>query len=231
MGIVSYRTPAELKAYVEASHGSPLSKSLPELPYDATFSLHRMGVFQALGATLILLMFLTGVVPAYYFVKHTEWYLIPLAVPVWMMSFTLTVLLAKWTIIRGYSEHKIQINSAGFLRWWFVDRAVHLWEFWVGNYFKDTLLLWLVYRMMGAKIQPSATLKATIQEFDLVKIGACVSINHQIRCRIFMPSEASEKATTPWFRKISISKKSVIRGMLSPGVSVGEGAYVEIRSV
>ena len=46
-----------------------------------------------------------------------------------------------------------------WIRWWFVDRAVALWEKTVGNFLKDTVMLNVVYMCMGASAPLSARLK------------------------------------------------------------------------
>ena len=124
----------------------------------------------------------------------------------------------------------MSIPSIAYLRWWFVDRAVSLWEFWVGWFVQDTPLISLFYKMMGAKVHRSAAIDSFIREFDLVDVGKHASIQHPIRCHRFGPwSEAS--APTIRFRPVSIGSGSVVKGMVCLGASVGDGALVEKLSV
>jgi hypothetical protein len=111
-----------------------------------------------------------------------------------LLSFTLRVMvLAKWAVIGRYREREMEIASIAYLQWCWVDRALHLWEFSVGLYIHDTLLLWLVYWLMGAKMHPSVKLDAFVREFDLVEIKEEPSIDYQIHCRKFGPRKDEEE--------------------------------------
>merc|ERR1719330_69882 len=79
------------------------------------------------------------------------WVWFPIVVPTWMVSFSILTVLAKWIVIGKYQEGVISASSTAFVRWWFVDRIVALWEFWVGNIVNDTLLMNYFYILMGAK--------------------------------------------------------------------------------
>jgi acetyltransferase-like isoleucine patch superfamily enzyme len=96
---------------------------------------------------------------------------------------------------------------------------------------QDTLLLWLFYWLMGAKIHPSVKLGAFVREFDLVKNKEEAYIDYHIQCRKFGPWKDEEEGPRLSFRRISVQKNSVIGGMLSPGVTIGEAAKVEESSV
>jgi hypothetical protein len=94
----------------------------------------------------------------------------PLAVPVWLFNFSLSLVVSKWILIGRCREGVMTIPSAAFIRWWWVDRAVHVWEQWVGVFFMGTPLLWVFCWLMGAKIHPSARIETFMREFDLVRI-------------------------------------------------------------
>jgi hypothetical protein len=148
-----------------------------------------------------------------------------------MFCFTLSVIIAKWAVVGKYREGQVSIPSLAYARWWWIDRALHLWEFWVGRYLLDTPLIWIVYVLMGAKIHSSTKLDAFIREFDLVKISEGASIEHEVRCRKFGSASGEGRRSTLRFRSIYVGKHSTVLGMLSPGVSVGESAIIQRRSV
>jgi hypothetical protein len=82
-----------------------------------------------------------------------------------------------------------------------------------------------------AKIHPCVKLEAFVREFDLVEIKEEASIDYHIHCRKFGPWKDKEEGPRLRFRRIYVQKNSVISGMLSPGVTIGEAAKVEKSSV
>ena len=68
----------------------------------------------------------------------------------------------KWTLIGKYKQGKLQVQSLAYVQWWLVDRAVALWEAWIGKFFLDTPVLNTFYIVMGAKINMAATLNSFI---------------------------------------------------------------------
>jgi hypothetical protein len=90
---------------------------------------------------------------------------------------------------RHHPEHSIP-TMVGTV----VDRAVELWEFWMGGgVILDTPLINIFYFLMGAKIHITAQhrtfgfVRSFVREFDLVEIlvKECASIQHPIKCRKF----------------------------------------------
>ena len=244
-----YSVPLALKTHILASRGATFPVELPKLKNVGSpeLSWNAMGIIQMLGGVWILLLFAASVIPAYYITSvaatantksifyvggsFVRWLWFPLAVPGFMVSFTAGVIVMKWLVIGRYEECEMSSPSVSFLRWWLIDRAVELWEFWIGHFLLDTPLLWLFYRLLGAKIHPSAKLDAFIREFDLVSIEEGASIEHQIRCRKFVSWAKDEAGPRLQFRSISVGKDCRVRGMLSPGVSLEEKSSVGIRSV
>lgn len=239
-----YETPAALKSHILETQGDSFPTTLPSLPRleSITISWLLMGVIQSIGVVILLGLFAATIVAAYYFAVFVivdgttegfslKWLLLPLVVPCWMLTFSLMAILAKWIVIGRYRECELAIPSTAFLRWWWIDRVVHLWEFWVGQFVANTPLIWFFYRLMGAQISPSVELGGwAIREFDLVKIGEGVSFESDLLCRKFGPWE-EEEGPTLRFRSVSVAKNSVVRGILFPGVCVGENSFVERRSV
>jgi len=74
-----------------------------------------------------------------------SWVFLPIVIPTWMVSFSFTVILMKWLIIWKYKEGIVSIPSFAYLQWWFVDRVVALWEFWVGRFILDCPLINVFY--------------------------------------------------------------------------------------
>ena len=248
-----YSTPRALKDFVLNNQGAPLLLNLPKLSEIESNSLSwsKMGVAQAFCSVFLIFAFTTAIVPAWYVGKYMArnyaqsfavntiegsveltWIWFPIVIPTWMVSYSLLVALFKWLIIGRYTEGIVGVPSFAFLRWWFVDRSVALWEFFVGRFVKDTPLINLFYTLMGANIHRSASVNTFIREFDLVTIGENASVEYQIHCRKFgaWDVHSAEKASLN-FRQTSVGKNSVVKGMLCPGVTVGEGSLIEKQSV
>ena len=248
-----YSTPRTLKDYVLNNQGAPLQLNLPKLSNIESYSLSwsKMGLAQAFCSVFLLFTFTSAIVPAWFvgkymannyaqsFVVDTSkgsleltWIWFPIVIPVWMASYSVLVGLFKWLIIGRYREGIVDVPSFAFLRWWFVDRSVALWEFFVGRFVKDTPLINLFYTLMGAKIHRSASVNAFIREFDLVSIGEKASVEYQIHCRKFGAWDVySPEVASLRFRQTSVGKNSVVRGMICPGVAIGEGSFIEKQAV
>ena len=245
-----YLTPAELKQFVHGSQGVPLEISKPKLAklHSVQLSWFVMGCLQGLCSVFLLFQFAFSIVPAYYVGKWLAninafstipalgrevdivWIWAPMIVPTWMLGLSLSVIILKWVVIWKYREGILPIPSITYLRWWFVDRAVALWEFWVGRFIKDTPLINLFYFFMGANIHSSVVVDGFVREFDLVNIGEQTLLQHSINCHKFVKWDNFEG---PSLRLISVNIGSscVVKGMVSPGSSIGDGARVESLSV
>jgi len=84
--------------------------------------------------------------------------------------------------------------------------------------------------MMGAKVHRSTAVDAFIRDFDVVEIEASSSLEHPITCHRFCPWGEEESASIR-FRSISIGKDCTVKGMVSLGAQVGDGAFIEKLSV
>lgn len=231
-----YPTPAALKTFVHGSKGTPIMVNTTDLPTKKSLPItwSVLGILQLIGGVILLLMFSFCIVPAYYFGKllvelnvSVLWF--PIVIPVWMLSFSICLVATKWTVIGKYEEGIVQVLSFAYFRWWFVDRAVAIWEIWVGKFILDTPLLNAFYIAMGAKIDMSTPLRACLREFDLIAIHGFTSISHSINCRKF--GTWDEKGPSIRFRPILIGGGCNIKGMVSPGSSIGDGSYLENFSV
>ena len=154
----------------------------------------------------------------------------PIVVPTWMISFSLSVILLKWLVIGKYRKGIIRIPSIAYLQWWFIDRAVSLWEFWVGQFIMDTPLINLFYFLMGVRVDHSVSIDAFLREFDLIKISEHSSIESSIHCRKFGPWDEPDGPSLH-FCNITIGSKCVVKGMVSIGSNLKDQAYVERLSV
>jgi len=200
-------------------------------------------VLQAVGISLIIFTLSATLVTTFFIGKiltgFTEsfeigstgrsvtWTWLPLTVPGFFLSLSLAVVGLKWLVVGRYRNNvQVQLpSSMYYLRWWFVDRLMDVWELLVGQFLLDTKFVWLFYWLLGAKIDWTAKINAFVREFDLVTIGAGSSIKHQIRCRKFVHSEGGGKPSLR-FRSISVGDNCTIRGMLGPGVCVGNGSEI-----
>jgi len=245
-----YFNPETLKQFVTSNQGEPLQINLPMLQKvnGMRLSWFMMGVSQGLCSILLLFMFAFPIVPAWYVGKALAnmnafvtiptlgtnvdivWFCVPIVVPTWIVGLSLSVILLKWIVIWKYKEGIISIPSSLYLRWWFVDRAMALWEFWVGRLVKDTPLISLFYFLMGAKIHSTVALDSFIREFDLVNIGEHTSLEHSLKCRKF-GSWDGDAGPSLRLRSINIGSNCVVKGMTSLGASLGNEVKVHKLSV
>lgn len=241
-----YRTPNALKEFVlSPSSGAffPVElvnlKAMPGRAENAQISWLLSTAVQGIGIALLLLVISVSTLPAYHFVKACDAQelkcLVPLTLPLWHLSYSMMVLLSKWIVIGKYSSRQVVVPSGYFLRWWFVDRLVHMWEFFTGRFLLNTPFLWLFYRMMGTKIAPSVEVDAFIREFDLVTIEQSATIESNIGCRMFGPWEKSKDgngadlggAPSLRFRPVFVASGCKIRGHVALGAYIGVGSCVE----
>jgi hypothetical protein len=202
-----YTTPAALKDFVVNSDGGgvPLQINLsPLLRIESrTLPWCLFGCIQALYSAFLVFIFAFSIVPAWFVGKfvanhdaisttpalggeaYVAWIWFPIVVPVWMISFSFSVIALKWIMIWRYQEGTVTIPNIRYLQWWAVDRAVELWEFWIGGVILDTPLINIFYFLMGAKIHSTVSLDSFVREFDLVEIKERATIQHPIKRRKF----------------------------------------------
>jgi len=258
-----FSTPLELEAYLEASEGRPLPKELPHLDLlDArnssptSKSSTNMPIvnmaMHCLGILCILFFFCLPIIPAFevgrWLVRidnarllfevqgmYYIWMIYPIIVPVWMFAFTIIVSISKWIVVGRYKAGAISTKSTHYIRWWFVDRLVHLWEMFVGYYVMETPLINLAYFVLGARIKPSSKINAFIREFDLVEVGHNANVGVPVNCRMFgawsVDPDDGKSAASVRFRPIKISDGATVKGKVCPGASIGKDAFVTQLSV
>ncbi|CAB9512743.1 Putative fatty-acid--CoA ligase FadD21 [Seminavis robusta] len=229
-------TPASLKEHITENSGNPLITDAMYLQLNQCVQLswQYVGLLQAILSLLIILLFSVPVLPcylAYEFLSVAE-PLYLLMIPIWMVTFSMIVVTAKWIAVGSYKECRIVTPSYPYLWWWFVDRLVDLWEVWVGQFIINTPFLWLFYTAMGADLSVSCELDGFIREFDLITMRENSSLKyHCLKCRKFSSWERFERGPLMAFRPISIGARSKVRGMLSLGTQIGEGVYVDKLAV
>ncbi len=239
-------SPNALKAFVTSNQGIPLQVELPELPVTDKkhVSWRALGVIQAFCSASLLLIFVSSIVPAWYvgqllkdmnayirFLAMKDqvdivWFWFPLVVPAWMTSYSMSVIVLKWAVIGRYQEGIISVTNIKYLQWWYVDRAVELWERWVGRYIIETPLINLFYFLMGANVHRSVAVDAFIREFDLVTIQEGASLQCSISCRNF-GQWCADKGPSLRFRRTIIRQNCIVDGKVCLGSSIGSGAYIE----
>jgi len=208
-----------------------------------SLSSFAVAVLQVVGISLIILTLSATLVTTFFIGKllagfsesfeigstgrSVTWTWLPLTVPGFFLSLSLAVVGLKWLVVGRYRNNvQVQLpSSMYYLRWWFIDRLMDAWELLVGQFILDTKFVLLFYKLLGAKINWTANINAFVREFDLVSIGGGSSIKHQIRCRKFVHPGADGKPSLR-FRSISVGDNCTIKGMLGPGVCVGNGSEI-----
>ncbi|CAB9500940.1 D-alanine--D-alanyl carrier protein ligase [Seminavis robusta] len=247
-----YPTPQSLLVFLEASETKSFPKQDRDDHPDFTWKSSRsrlnkleLGILQTLASVAIFLLIVASVVPSYLLVSWvmdqcgsnkygechgpTFWILLPLSFPLYILSLSVAVVICKYAIVGAYQHGQLDLLSWGYLRWWFMDRLVEVWESLVGQFVVETRHIWIFYWLLGADLAWSAKVEAYIREFDLVKVGSNATIGHSLKCRKFsMSSDGSPKLT---FRPLVIGKSSSISGMVSPGAKIGDCSKVVKLSV
>ena len=202
----------------------------------------KMGCLQGLCSAFLLFLFALPIVPACYVGKWLAslalgreigsifWMWVPIIVPIWMSGLSLIVIILKWIVLWKYREGILSIPSIAYLSWWFVDRAMALWEFWVGRFIQDTPLINLHYFLMGAKRHSFVALDGFVREFYLMNIVNQTSLQHSANCHKF-GKWVNVVGPSLRFESVNIGSNCVVKGMVSSGSSVGDGARVEKLSV
>jgi acyl carrier protein len=129
-----YPTVAHLKDFVMNTQGTPIPTKLPMLDLlpSAAISWLTMGLVQVFGAAMLLLLFAVPIIPTWFMGKDVygnealivavgdhmwiQWIWLPITVPTWMVSCSLCVVLAKWTVVGRYRECEMAIPSIAYLQ-------------------------------------------------------------------------------------------------------------------
>lgn len=243
-----YKTPALLEEFISENAGEKLEINLPRLRkvQRGRISWEVMTLLQAVGVVALLFLFSINIIPAWhvgswlwfddgketfnYNERWFRWIWLPFAVPTFLLSLSVSVIMVKWLMIGRYQEQEIQVPSFYYVRWWFVDRAMCMWELFAGRFVKDTVLLWVFYRFLGARIHITAKIDTFLREFDLVEVEEGASIEEKFYNRQFSVWTAYEGPTLR-FRRVTVKKHATVRGMLRPGSFVGDDAFVDKLSV
>ncbi|CAB9510351.1 D-alanine--D-alanyl carrier protein ligase [Seminavis robusta] len=245
-----HSTPEELSVFLEASEGKCFAiQDTDRHPFfhwstaRSRCSKLQMGFVQVLGILTILILVVAAIIPSYLIAAEladcdtsrgktctaASWLLLPLLLPICIISFSIILVLCKTLIIGKYHPQEINLMSWDYLRWWFIDRLLHIWELFAGRFLLETKCAWLFYWLLGADIAWSVKIDAFIRECDLVSIGANSSVGHAIRCRKFRPW--TEDSLSMVFLPIDIGSDCKISGMVSPGATIGAGCKLERLAV
>ncbi|CAB9501608.1 D-alanine--D-alanyl carrier protein ligase [Seminavis robusta] len=243
-----YPTPEALEIFLAASKGQrfPTQEvcNHPDFIWNPSRSMCsklQLGVAQILGSILILSLLLLAFVPSYFLgsfvMGHCDsagtgacngpmfWMVLPLLFPLFILSFSLLVVLCKLSVVGSYQPQQMELLSWRYIRWWFVDRLLEIWESLVGNFVLETKFIWVFYWLLGVDMAWSSKIEAYIREFDLVKVGENAVIGHSLKCRKF--SQRPEGSPQLTFRPIVVGSNCHVSGMLSPGATIGDGSKVE----
>ncbi|CAB9531010.1 MSMEG_5435/MSMEI_5285 [Seminavis robusta] len=246
-----YATPKELEVFLVSSEGKhfPCNAAAEHVDFHwnspgSQCGKLEMSIAQVLGFIAITLVLLTAIFPSYLVAARlaskcstsedqqclkTSFLWFPLLFPLFVFSFSIMVVLCKILVVGMYRPQEINLMSWHYLRWWFVDRLLHIWELFVGRFLLETKFAWLFYRLLGADLAWSTKIDAFIRECDLVSVGVNSSVSHAIRCRKFRPwTEGSPRMI---FRPIIVGPNCEVSGMISPGAVIGAGCIVEKLTV
>ncbi|CAB9502608.1 D-alanine--D-alanyl carrier protein ligase [Seminavis robusta] len=249
-----YPTPKVLSVHLSASEGKCFPKqdtdNHPDFHWNSSqsrISKLQLGVLQTLGAFVILFLVLVSIVPSYYLVSwvmdqcySTEigecngsffWILLPMMVPLFMLSFSTIVFLCKITITGKYLPRQFDLLSWDYVQWWFMDRLMDVWESLVGHFFVKTRFIWIFYWLLGADLAWTAKIESYIREFDLINVGSKATIGHSLKCRKFSYSRTAGGCPKMTFRPIAVGANCTISGMICPGAKIGDVSKVETLSV
>ncbi|KAJ8612593.1 hypothetical protein CTAYLR_009799, partial [Chrysophaeum taylorii] len=110
---------------------------------------------------------------------HVDTYgiLLPLVIPLFMLSLATLIILAKWVVIGRYRVGTTLRGTPFFLRWWVVDRLIDQFDLWVGMFIYDTLFINCFYVLMGTEVSFRARIKVLLREFDLVSVGSHATVS------------------------------------------------------
>ncbi|CAB9504320.1 D-alanine--D-alanyl carrier protein ligase [Seminavis robusta] len=247
-----YPTPSELFVFLKASGGKGFPKqdmdnhpAIVANPPRVTISKLQLGLMQFVGSIMVLFLILISIVPSYFLASWVMdqcssaesgkcwspivWMIMPLIFPLYILSFSLDVAFVKFVVIGVYQQRQMELLSWDYIRWWFMDRLIEVWESIAGQFVLETKFIWVFYWLLGADLAWSAKIEAYIREFDLVEVGSNATVGYPIRCRKFSLSTGSIPRIT--FHPIIIGKDSQVSGMVSLGAVIGDGSKVEKLSV
>ncbi|CAB9523170.1 unknown protein [Seminavis robusta] len=204
----------------------------------------QLGLMQSFALVVLVVLVLVSAVPSFLFGAWAIEYgkpsneegnpslglslcLLPLAFPLFLVTFSVLVVMCKLAIVGKYHPHKFELLTWDYLRWWFIDRLLHMWEVLVGKFVIATKFIWFFYWLLGAELAWSTTIDSFMREFDLIKIGQHSSLKHPLHCRRFHPAGCDAKSPSMSLQPIIIGKNCNISGMVSPGAMIGDGCKVE----
>ncbi|CAB9509907.1 D-alanine--D-alanyl carrier protein ligase [Seminavis robusta] len=166
-----YPTPSELANYLMASEAQGFPKhAVGSKEYEWNTSRSKiskpvLGVLQALGSVTIILLLLVSAAPSYFLTSWAMeqcdstgegechgpifWLVLPLVFPLFLLSFSLVVVFSKLAVIGKYRPQQFDLLSKDYLRWWFVDRLLEIWESFVGPFIVETKYIWIFTGSLG----------------------------------------------------------------------------------
>ena len=149
--------------------------------------------------------------------------LVPLVIPIFMVALSVVLIAAKWLVIGRYSIAATSRTSMFFLRWWFVDRLLDLYELLAGNFIFDTILMNIFCLLMGADVAMTARIKTLPREYDLVTIGDRAVVSGLVYCRMFHHDGQLR------FEPVVIGRRAEVKStaVVMPGSTVDEGAILD----
>lgn len=242
--IAKHRTIRKLAEAVEIKRTQCIT--LDELPMSNSIELPSpfATFLQFIGIWAIFFTMSVAIIPAYhygYYIRYESnlpqpWtsynvtnsvkmfgLLVPFVIPIWLLSFTILTILIKWSFLGRWAPREIRINSIAHMRWWFVDRMLHMWELAVGRWILNTPMINIVYIMLGGNISPTAKVKTTLRDLDLLQINAAANVKGMVICRVF-----DTQNRTLRFRRVTLDAGCQLGSgsVVMPGCVVGRGVQL-----
>ncbi|KAJ8612594.1 hypothetical protein CTAYLR_009800 [Chrysophaeum taylorii] len=156
---------------------------------------------------------------------HVDTYgiLLPLVIPLFMLSLATLIILAKWLVIGRYRVGTTLRGTPFFLRWWVVDRLIDQFDLWVGMFIYDTLFINCFYVLMGTEVSLRARIKVLLREFDLVSVGSHATVSGAVFARMFELNGVMRFARTIFEPRSETKSQSVVM----PGCKIEVGAVLD----
>ena len=148
----------------------------------------------------------------------------------WMVTYTLVIVILKWVVVGRYRAGGLTLDSWGYMRWWFIEQCIRIWEAFVGGYVVGTPYIAVFYWLLGAQIPLWDMLyrvKTFVRGFDLVRCERGAELSGQLFGAHI--SSALMSLHGVWLDRICITTKPSKRTVLYPGFDESAAASTKTR--
>ena len=152
---------------------------------------------------------------------------VPCVILVFAVSLTFVTVLLKWMVIGRYRACVIEVGSYAYLSWWLIDRQMDVWFLMTGQFLQDTVLVNIVYVMLGADVALTASVDSRLKEADLVTVGEHAVVRGLVYARSFDDAKSLRLAPIVVERGATVAGGAVVM----PGAELGPGASLASHSL